>query len=186
MAAFASTDDLSAFVGYTVDVTRGNAVLSMASAIIRNYTGCQLDSITGDVYLDQRGDNTILLPERPVNNVSAVKVLSSDGTTWITLSPSADNPDYSWDSHAGTVTIYNINQAISPVPTVQITYDHGYATIPDPIKQVCIYVASRLLANPNGVAAQSTGQVSVRYDRNSDLSLVEQRMLARYTTVEVS
>lgn len=185
MTAFASTTDLNAFVGFTVDTNQGNAVLSIASEAIRAYTGRQFDVVTGDVYLDQRGDTSILLPELPVTNVSAVQVLAPDGT-WITLGTDPVNPDYIWDAHTGVVTIRQVGQPISPVPTVQITYDHGYVTVPEVIKQVCVTIAARLLANPHNVLSQATGQVSVRFQRETDLTSTEQRMLARYTTVGVS
>lgn len=189
---FAATTDLNAFTGGNVPQAQGDAAIAAASAAIRAWTRRQFDFVSGDIYTDQSGQSTFLLPEMPVVNVSSVQVLASDGVTWITLDPTvAPSPDYTWDTLTGLVTIRYIGQPIDLGYQVRVTYDHGYQAVPDTVKQVCVMAAARILANPYGAQRLQTGGVYVQFahatsGEASILTEVEKAMLGRFTTLDVA
>jgi hypothetical protein len=48
--------------------------------------------------------------------------------------------------------------------SIAVVYSHGYATIPETIRMVCLSAASRVFQNPTAVRSQSlAGDYSVTY-----------------------
>lgn len=188
--AFATEAELEAYTGTSIDTTRAELLLDLATGAIRAYTNQTISRVTSDVVvLPGSWSNRLELPERPVVSVATVKI---EDTTLVA------DADYVWDgrwtllrgtSEAGVLVI-NDGPLISSHgdwggagAQVTVTYTHGFATIPDDVKGVCLALAARSLASPDGVNSESVGSYSVSYSRSGGaVSLLdeERRLLDRY------
>jgi hypothetical protein len=136
MAAFCEIADLEAFLQVSIGTPNASAeaAIAAASAAIQNYTRQRIEQVASDVLTltVEAHRSVILLPEQPVTAVASVV---EDGTA-LTV-----GTDYRWTS-AGLLVrqsrVWN-----SGWQEVVITYTHGYATIPDDLKGVCIRAAAR-------------------------------------------
>lgn len=155
MAQFATADELGDLLGRTfavgAELDQANMVLELASAFIQGWIRQTLVLVNNDVVrLTGRWDEYLELPQRPVVAVDLVKV---DGTS---LAATGD-----WEL-LGTA-LWRSTAWAGPQVVVEVTYDHGYAVIPDDIVAVCLQLAARMLGNPAGVRQESIGTYSVAY-----------------------
>lgn len=181
---YIDTDDLSTFLGIDANTTKGTAIVSAACGAVRAYTGQTLTAGTATVYIDGSGTDVLHLPENPIN--AAGTVIESGGT--LTL-----DSDYKVTEEA----LYRIPGTVTPDgdwcwlrdywwpgrQNVAVTYEYGYDSVPEELKQVTILIAARLYNQPatGGIAFQSLGEYSVRYDSaGSDLTRVERDLLRIY------
>jgi hypothetical protein len=145
---FATATELAEFTGISLptDLSRMQAFLASASALIRRYTGQTLSQVVNDVVVIQPSNSlttgqfyplpgaaygeTIFLPQRPVTAISSVV------------------------SNSVTITAYGFTSAgllyrTDGLPwtyATTVTYTHGYAETTDEyaaIRDVCIEAASR-------------------------------------------
>lgn len=142
--ALATVDDLEAVLGRsltTPEAARADRLLVAASNRVRRAAGGQkFTAVTGDVVRRRVLERHVWLPQRPVNDVSAVRL--PDGTdltfywaglqeiqVWLLLPTSfVEAP---WPPRERDV--------------VDITYDHGYEDIPEEIRDVVVNVVTRAL-----------------------------------------
>ena len=144
MADLITPGDIEARVGRPLTDAEQNrlaAVVRDVSAAIRSYTGQTITLVEDDEVRLRVVGGQIRLPQRPVVEVSAVT-----STTGTALS-------YEWNGieHAD-VTTWAGNYWPTHQDLVDVTYTHGYATVPDDIVAVACQVAIRSLA----VAIDST------------------------------
>jgi hypothetical protein len=157
MAALASYEDLSDYLGVTFDdaeLVRASMLLDMATAVIRSYTGQTITAVDNDSII-LRGDGTsrLFLPEMPVRNVDSV---TEDGVALIYNV--GDVFDYRWT--AGGV-LFRLGGTWGTTPNdIVVVYDHGYVTVPEDIRAVCVQVAARAYDNPHGYRSESIGSYS--------------------------
>jgi hypothetical protein len=134
---------------------------------------------------------SVYLPEMPVTVVSSFQWFDDrNGTGWNTIDPTM----YRFKAWGKLYIIPS--QAYNPPTwgpwawwpsdpdTIQVTYTHGYATVPDPIYDVCIALAARLMVNPYKLVASRTGGVQVTYTgtrETSELLDTEKISLDRYS-----
>lgn len=133
--AFATQDDLEAFVGHPVDATRAQLLLDLASASVAEAAGVPIAALDGDeVTLYGTGSPLLLLPAWPVTAVATVTV---DGTA-VT--------GFTWN-RAGEL---RYSGGWTRGADIVVTYSHGYAeaAVPTTIKSVTLEVAARGLMNP--------------------------------------
>lgn len=173
MTMFATADDLAARLGieFTEDeTTRAEALLTMASGqILDEANGQKIALVTNDV-LTMAGttDDRILLPQRPVVEVSSVTLNGSEIGDWylvnntifrkatlLGLFGSIDGPFLLGSRFFGR-----------PDQTLVITYSHGYAddSIPETVKTVCKEIVVRVWVNPGSVARETVGNTTTTYD----------------------
>lgn len=163
MASFATVADLETFlrkdfaVGSETD--QAQAALDTATAEMKAHMGQNIAQVTADqITLDANGAGVLFLPERPVTAVSAVTV---DGTA-LTVANDVD-----WYSYGALYRDRDRGGTWGDErQSVVVTYTHGYATIPDDIKRVCVKRAARILGSPAvgsaTVAADSEGNPTGR------------------------
>jgi hypothetical protein len=136
VAAFCTVDDLEEFLQVVIadDNASATAAIAAASAAIQNYCRQTISQVAAEVLTLTVADyrRTILLPEQPVTAVASVV---EDGTT-LTV-----GDHYQW-TRSGLLTRVGRNWATGWQDVV-VTYTHGYATIPDDLKSVCIRAAAR-------------------------------------------
>lgn len=184
MSSFISYNDLATFLGTDLsadDAARAEAIIAAASEIIRAYTRQTITQGTTTADLPGTWTSDLDLPERPVTAVSAV---SANGT------PLTVNADYYWNDRgtlrrgaAFDTPLASTASWGGPQATVTVTYTHGYATIPQAIKSVCLAIAARVFSNPAGLAGEMLGTYQVQYDRtaaNMALTDLEKALLKPY------
>ncbi|MCM2580449.1 hypothetical protein [Streptomyces meridianus] len=174
----------------TIDQAVAAEVIEGAETVIRGELGQTIDPVSGDVaVLVGTGSTVLLLPEMPTSAVTTVTV---DGGQ-----PLTEGTDYRWNRY-GILTRLAADSCPSGVwetdTNVAVTYDHGYEVLPAFIKQVCKQLAGRSWASPRLVAAESIGDYSVTYAKDSTGTPVsgqavtehERRMLTPFSRGERS
>lgn len=145
-----SVPDVTAALNVTLDEGETEQVkqaITRVSNAIRSRTGRSFGAVKAGVTIRCQADwrGVITLSSLPVHEVSAVTDI--DG-----FPP----PGWHWD---GLAEIYGLasNQVID------VTISHGYADIPDDIRDVAIGATARLAVNPTGVRQETVGAISVTY-----------------------
>jgi hypothetical protein len=175
----ASPEDLASFVQQDVDTATATLLLSVATSAIQSSTEQQLTYVANDTVSLVVYNNEIKLPQRPVVEVTAVESLTSG--EWLVVQD-VIRPTYLLDGSTNSVWWTGNDQteapwyqfvAQLPWPTATVTYSHGYQTIPDDLRGVCLSLAARLMSNPTGVQQEAIGNVMTRYDRAGGAGLTD-------------
>ena len=131
MGPFATATEFCEYTGIPVptDLARLQAILDLASAVIRAFCDQQLSYVANDqVTLQPIDRDTLILPERPVLGVSGV------------VAGGAAQTSYTW-TRSGLLT-----RSANWVAGATVVYTHGYLET-DPgfvaIRSVCMDAASR-------------------------------------------
>jgi hypothetical protein len=160
---FCTMQDVADFLQIVVNEPAAARAITEATAAIQNYCHQALYLVTGDVVILDVSTAwyKIFLPELPV---VAITLVVEDGETLVV------DDDYKLGQWG---ILYRVNQPwVEGIQIVAVTYDHGYATIPDDIVAVCTRAAARayqagLLAADSlgvpGIAGKSLGDYSVTY-----------------------
>jgi hypothetical protein len=140
--ALATTDDLAVRLGRTYTGTeedKAEALLRDASAAVRSYTGQTFSLVTDDTVRLRPRNGTLRLPQRPVVAVSAVANVDGD-----TVSFTWDNGQTVYLAGYGYgLNAFEVEPFRSRLPWLDVTYTHGYETIPDDIVAVVANIAGR-------------------------------------------
>jgi hypothetical protein len=139
----------------TIDTEQAAALISAAETLIRAELQQTIDAVTGDeLELGGTGRRILTLPEMPVTAVTSV---TEDGTLLV------EGTDYRWNRYG----ILTRLAACWPLDAdISVVYDHGYASIPAILKQVCLQVAARGWVSVVPVQSESIGDYSVTYARD--------------------
>lgn len=180
-----TVEELASYMQTTIaeDDPTALLLLELARGVVRARARQHFDYVADDVItIDAPASGLILLPERPVLEVSEVVL---DGDTLTVLD------EWDWN-RAGHLTRPG-DRATWGLPTfrtVTVTYTHGYADgsaettlIPDDVRAVVLAAAARAWQSPTAVAQESIGGYSVTYLRDSNgvfLSEGEGEILDRY------
>lgn len=147
--AFATVEDVETAQRKQLDVDDKLAVeylLDVATEMIRGYTRQYISLVEDETVVLRSQGGLLLLPELPVVSIGDVEY---DGTV-LTL-----DTDYTvWDSG-----IIRHTTGVWTDP-VTVTYTHGYSTIPDDIKGVCVDITKRAFENPAGLARDDLNTAS--------------------------
>lgn len=178
---FADAADLAIFLNLTFDAgltLQADALLQGATTAIRAEAGQHISLVDDDtVLLAGTWGYDLELPEWPVVSVDAVLVngdpiVSPGSFEWNTrqllrrsLALSELTGAGLWNQAPGA-RFNNAGHWGGPSSTVEVTYTHGFATIPDDLVLICKQAAARCIVNPSGVDSESLGAYSVRYVRN--------------------
>lgn len=195
MVAFAEATDLWAAYPTMAPAPQGqvDAALNAASAAVRSYTGQLLDYVVNDtVTLDvdpvnegRNRHNTyvrggeVFLPQAPVVSVSQVLL----SLAWRPAQdPLVADIDYTLYPD-GRIRVYQHGWA----ERLQVTYTHGFATMPDDIVfGVVLPYAARLIPNPEGRTGFTRGTVIDMWSPAVDFYPNERAILDPYRVVVVA
>lgn len=172
MAQFASSDDFAAYIGVTLtgaEVTRADALLTLASGLIQDETNQVIALVPGDTYTRPGDyDERIRLPQRPVVSVASASIAGVelelgtnfylDGDELVRLNWNAVVQDSSFGlPWAGWGF---------PWQDIVVVYTHGYAddSIPGVAKTTCMEMATRKWVNPGSVARETIGNTQTVFD----------------------
>jgi len=199
MADFCTQADVEAFLQVTVLAAKVASVaraIAEATEAIRNYCHQYIERVAGEtITLDCTGGARLFLPELPVTGISSVE---EDGDVLTMFD------DYKLGQHG---ILHRVGQDWkSGIQIIEVVYTHGYAPIPQDVRDVCTRAASRAyqagmkaaeMAAVPGVQAKSLGDFSVQFGGEAGsagesvlgasaapmLLRSEQRMLDRYRYV---
>lgn len=172
MSSLATIEQLEAWLGRTiVDEAAAQQALDIASDTVRTYCGHSITQILNDtVKLDGPATHTLILPAAPVNGIDSIKV---DGET-------VDPDAYSW-SKKGWVRRTDGHLWPELPGSIEVIYNHGFATIPNAIVGVVLSLAGRIHDGSSGIKQETIGSYSVTYgDPSPVLRANEQATLDTY------
>lgn len=150
------------------------AMFARASARVRGYVRQQITAGTSTITV--RGP-VVLLPERPVNSVTAIVDTFTD----------PDEP-YTLEADEWHLRVGGLLETPNFGGNLEVTYTHGFTDVPDELIELVCGVAARLDGvNPaaaSGVQQETGGSESVTfgfdsYNAISELSTGEKRVLDR-------
>lgn len=157
MAALATVSDVEALLGRTLTVAEATHVTTMldsASEAVREAAGQQFTRATSTVTLPVSDGTRLVLPQRPVVSVQTVAIDGTTDTSWALVSGELRRPG-GWlpRSVPGNVTV---------------TYTHGYAVIPRPVRDLVatLAVAAMEKASSGGLGS-GTRQEAISGDSYS-------------------
>lgn len=179
MAALATVADLEDYLQVDLDATdelRATTLLDLASGLIRRVAGQTFDQVADDqVTLEATYTNRLLLPQLPVTAISSVV------TNSVTLT---ENLHYETVLPAGIIRRLSTGRWNYPTT---VTYTHGYATIPDDLRAICVEMAARAWVNPRGLQSEQIGNYSARWGSTGvtgiGLDEMEEKVIMSYRAV---
>ncbi len=150
---FATAAELAALMQAPIDSAAADLALASASAMIRGWTRQSITRVVDDVVKLRVIDcSELVLPQRPVESVSEVKVNAVTLVDWV-LSGDRLLRAGGWRHLPGTTTY--------PDPgLVQVTYTHGWDEIPDEVRAVCLDLAASTVSNPGMLRQESIDDYS--------------------------
>lgn len=172
--------------------------MSWAQSMVTSYCGQDFDLITGTVaQLDPKPYRCALLDQVPVVNVSLVEGLlppvasTGSGLQWTTLT------NYRWVGETGLIydtsgepnATFSVGCQWPWVPGgLRVTYDHGYALIPQPLIDVACRLANQYLDNPAGLLQRRVGEVEARFAGSAGMVIneLDKRVLDRYSDIGIA
>lgn len=195
---FGTVDQMSSYL--RIDINPGDVIaqlaLGAATVMIQNYTDQVLAYVASEtVTLDGTGNDTMLLPELPVLDVSAV-VVDSDTSHALALNgPSfLSGADYGWVGGMDGLLIRRRGQNVSYQgmfdarfglwpgrrQSVQVTYSHGWSSIPADLQLLTAIIASRAFAQ-DGATAETVGTYIANYAAQpGEIAPYEKSILDKY------
>ena len=164
MTDLASVEDVADLLGLDstgLNESQAAAMLAQASAKFRAEALCDFTAETSTVVLRVTGA-TVSLPKRPVTEVTSVNAVNSDGTSgtalvgWLFDGIST----ISVDDQVWVINGPNLTRT----ETVEVTWDHGYAAVPEDVRWAVASMAARAISSPApaGVTGETIGAYSYR------------------------
>lgn len=161
---FCSINDVKDLLQVDVNEPSAMRAIAEATAAIKGWCGQEIELVTGEtITLDCGGGPWLLLPELPVVEVISVV---EDGETLV----AGKDEDYQLGQYG---ILHRVGAFwLAGVQVIEVTYSHGYATIPQDVRDVATRAASRAyqaglraaeVAAVPGVAATSLGDYSVTF-----------------------
>lgn len=176
---FASTNELAARLGIVFDATetaRADILLDLATGLIIDAANGQQIALVEDDVLTMPGttDERILLPQRPVVSIASITLDGAalvEGTDWwLDRNTIVRIPATTIVALTGIhneMLTYPLWSGFGwPAQTLEVTYTHGYATVPLSVKAICMEACVRVWVNPGNVARETIGAESTVYDNN--------------------
>ena len=164
MTDLASVEDVADLLGLDssgLNEAQAAAMLAQASAKFRAEALCDFDATTSTVILRVTGAS-VSLPKRPVTEVTSVNAVNSDGTVGTAL------VGWLFDG-ISTISVddqlWVINGPnLSRTDTVEVTWDHGFAAVPEDVRWAVASMAARAISSPApaGVTGETIGAYSYR------------------------
>lgn len=159
----ATIDDLADRMQRTLsdnEAIRADALLRDASASVRAYTRCDFLAATGDTVRVRVKNGKARLPNGPVTAVSSITDMNGNDLT------------FTWyggdviDLTATPLNVWEINGWSTSQQWLDVTYDHGYSTVPDEVVKIVCRIAATALDSPaEDAGTQSESIAGYSYTR---------------------
>lgn len=192
MTALASSSD---FVSNSYDASAVTRAINWATSLIASYCNRNFDLVTGDTVTVSPIRGSAFLPQFPVVSVSSVygylPSTSGAGMAWTALT------NYQYVASTGLIydttglpgTQISVGPSWPWLPgSLRVTYDHGYASVPQDLTDVCVRLATQYLENPTMMVSRRVGDMEARFSGSSGgtVSKIDKIILDRYVNVGVS
>lgn len=148
-------------------------LINRGTDIIQNYCKRTFDDATYTEKWDGDNTGTYNVKHYPINSITGIYYLVSDydSDTWDTL----DDDFYTYDSASGIVyceTPFHKGM----YRNWKITYNGGYATIPQDIKEACVDIVTYLYnkKNSKGIKVERVGDRSVEWFAATGSSIIKE------------
>ncbi|MGH3099317.1 MAG: hypothetical protein ACRDMV_25330 [Streptosporangiales bacterium] len=186
LATAADLDDR----GIAHDESTVNALLEDASVAVRNYTHQVISYVMDDTAEIVPQGAWVTLPQRPVDTTSLTTVTlgGREVTGWKRIRDRLWLAG-GWPPWGPSDTRFFfpdlVQQYVVEPVAVEVTYSHGYETVPGDVVAVVCGAIARALASPNdlGVSSKTVGSVSIHVASPAGvigLLREEKRILNRY------
>lgn len=159
--SFATPDDLAGYLNITfavgAETVQAQAVLDAATDEMTKFMGQPIvtPAATETVTLDANNAFVLLLPRRPVLSVNSV---TNDGSV-LTVAT-----DVFWYDD-GRLYLQDGGRWGCKRQSVVVNYTHGYDSLPVELKDICVQVAARKLANPTDMKTEAVGSYRGEYSQ---------------------
>jgi len=174
LAQFATHDEFAARIGLTLtsdEQARADTLLTLASGLIQQEARQTVELVEDDVLaVPSIYGERFRLPQRPVVSISSV-ILTPHQQDPVTVDPAVYYLDKDELVRITSRLIFPELQFVhwspgwlGPYWTITVTYTHGFATIPEVVKSVCMEAVVRAWVNPGSVARQTIGDTATVYD----------------------
>lgn len=189
--AFATNTELEDWLGYSLDASetdRATLFVEVATGTIQAYTRQTISEVSADA-IELRGtwEHVLELPERPVTAVTSVTVdgvaqTVTDDYLVVRNELRRPNAEYhNWQMPSNDFYPFTKTGWGGPSAVVAVTYTHGFATIPDEVKGMCLSLAARAFTNPEMAAMRIVDAQTFQYgQRHLDLTNGEKTILSKY------
>lgn len=182
----ATPEQLGAMQGQVFTGARleqATVLLDMASDEVRGYLRQEVTAGTSTITVPLRRSDPyedpcraeVWLPQRPVNDVTAVTVDGEVPVRWW------------WDGDRVFLPYTLWRQGQHRPPLVEVTYEHGYDPVPGYVRNVALQAAGRVMVNPSQIRSEVVGGISTVYAVQVSgealgvlLTSAERRTLDRY------
>lgn len=150
-----------------IDENRVRKLIQDASAAVRRFSKNNFSIVTSTTGIRPIGGK-IKLPQRPVLSVDNISIRLPNSLTESTIPGWYwDGSDEVWLTDGGSVI--NLAEELLFVmewqtPECQVTYQHGYAEVPDDVIGVVCSMVTRIITAPGlgGVISETVGEYSYR------------------------
>ena len=161
MTALATPEELAGFMQRDLDRYSAEQALASASARVRALTEQTFDLITDDeITIEAHDCGDIYLPQRPV-----VSVTSVTGRDYLTVEETTLTAGEHYVLIGSRLRLlYSLSSVWPQILTV--VYTHGYATIPDDVKDATMEVAAGRYGNPRNAKSEGVGPFTISFDRS--------------------
>jgi hypothetical protein len=199
-----ATQLASAFtpISAVYDSASVSQALSWAQGFVEEYCNRGpngFDLVTNDLaVVDPLAYRQALLPRIPVTAVSSVLGLlpssTSGGMAWKPLPNVAFVKDTGllYDTTGEPGVSWNFGPSWPSLPgSLQVTYSHGYATIPSALINAACRFAQQYLENPALLLQRNIGSFDERYAGNTGgvgivINSFDERVMDRYTLISIA
>ena len=160
----------------TLDSTQATQAITDASGLVRAIARQTISFVANDTVQIEGGDRRLKLPERPLivddEHPLTVVELGDLGGVDVTLIEHRDYErsgdelirSYPWYWNNTRLLGWPFNRTLGIwAPRVQVTYSHGYQTIPDDVVAITLDVAQTIMTNPKGLRSKTVGGYSETY-----------------------
>ncbi|MCW2900236.1 MAG: hypothetical protein JWO67_2501 [Streptosporangiaceae bacterium] len=164
MASLVTSSQLASKLQMDLDASSAQEAVDKASGLVRAVARQQFDFVSQETVILSGGMKKLVLPQRPpvidagANPLTVVELGDFGGVNFTCL----DGRDFvriGEELTRGQPWYYTVRVMGWPytrvrgvwAPRVQVTYSHGYQTIPDEVQSVVLDAAAVLYDNPTGL-----------------------------------
>lgn len=151
MAPLATAQQLASWLQVdSVESDAATLALNVASGAVRRYCGWSIsaETKTGEL-VDGTGRRSVWLPTL---RLTAVSDVTEGGVALV------DGTDYVWTREG---RLYRAGLWRNVPRNIQVTYTHGFDTVPDDVQGVTLSAAGRIYVNPEGWRQHTVGSETV-------------------------
>jgi hypothetical protein len=161
MTPLASVQEFANYLQTTVANSAATLALGIATSRITTACNCRFEYIVDEEIVLPGGSDRLTLPGQPVHSITSITTTDyydpipysqALGSAWIRAGATLY-----WLGNTPRVNGAPLMPYSSPIwpYEVRVVYTHGYKTIPDDVRGVCLMLAAELYTAPGGVHYES-------------------------------